>query len=283
MKQARAKYEIIVADDGSEETNEEWLKKYFEKESFRDYKLVLNTENHGTVKNILSGLSEAGGKYIKLIGAGDMLFGTDILMDIYEFMESRELKMCFGLLQGFSRKNGRFRKNYFSYPRDIETYRKKNKKAIARNVIYYSDHISGAAMFFEKETLQNYLDQIKDYVKYEEDLLQVLAVLNDEYFELYDHTCVYYEVGSGVSDKNSPYIKMLNEDVERFYEYVYSAYADNKYVKKRKKLEWSKKTDNIYLRTILRLFKDPYTPVYVSKYFFQILGRKHEKNSKETT
>ena len=275
IKQQGTNFEIIVADDGSQCNNEGWLTDYFNRKKFNRYKLVFSSENKGTVENVINGLQASCGNYVKIIGAGDMLSDSEVLKEVKHYMDCNGLKACFGLIQGFVKKKEKLKKAYFSYPRDIEAYRKRDKQTIARNIIYYTDHVSGAAMFFEKGILAEYINRIKEYVVYQEDLVQVLMVLDGIYFELYDRVCVNYEVGHGLSSPKSEFADLLIKDQKTFYEYVYSAYPSDKNVGDRKKLRWTKRIRNIYFRTILRMCCDPYTVVYLLKYYLQILRRSH--------
>ena len=78
MKQDYRNYEILVADDGSKDNLKEKFIAYFAEQGFDRYQLILNEENHGTVKNILSGLEKASGYYVKRSGQA-IFFITAIL------------------------------------------------------------------------------------------------------------------------------------------------------------------------------------------------------------
>ena len=57
---------------------------------------VRNKQNVGTVKNIYNGLHHATGKYIKLIGARDLLYNKNTLKDVFVFMEKNNVNVVLG-------------------------------------------------------------------------------------------------------------------------------------------------------------------------------------------
>ena len=100
VEQEGVSYEIILADDGSKNDCLQWAQAYLDKGSGVSYK-VSTHENVGTVENINIALAQATGKYVKCIGAGDLLFSKNTLKDIYIFKLSTECTMCFGKIQGY--------------------------------------------------------------------------------------------------------------------------------------------------------------------------------------
>ena len=94
--QENCNFEIIVADDGSKNNYKELIEKYFRKNNFVNYKLVLNTKNCGIVKNLISGLDVASGKYVKQISPGDYLFNQYTLSKVFDFAEKNSANLLFG-------------------------------------------------------------------------------------------------------------------------------------------------------------------------------------------
>ena len=93
-----ADIEIIMADDGSRIHYYAEAKAYLESRGFHNFNMLPVRENVGTVRNIVEALKYCHGKYIKLIGAGDLLFDDTTLKDVFEYMEKNEYNMCFGLI-----------------------------------------------------------------------------------------------------------------------------------------------------------------------------------------
>ena len=149
MKQ---KFQIVIADDGSKENHSAEIETFFKKRDFKDYKIVCNKENVGTVKNLLSGLEFTEGKYVKFLSAGDGFYAADTMSKIYDFMEKTKAPVCFGLLRGYRKKEKRTVENVAYYhPFDIQAYRKNDIDRIQRNLILYSDNVCGAAICYRTD------------------------------------------------------------------------------------------------------------------------------------
>lgn len=275
-----SEYEIIIADDGSRENHFEDLRHYFTMKSFSAYKLVENRENQGTVRNILSGLQIAEGEYTKCFGPGDGFFDRHSLKKYYEFLERTGHDGCFAYMQGyFQEDTGKMVKCFYGFPRDIRAYQLDKDKTITANLVLYSDNICGASMFCRTKYYRDYLNRMKDFVKYEEDIFQVLAAVENNRFYLLQDYAVWYEMGSGISTKKkSPYMRLLEKDMISFYDKLGELHGDNKLVKKRKRLSGLyKRVSNMYIKTILRSFVNPGAIIFVFKYYIQRIWRRHQQ------
>ncbi len=276
-------YEIIVADDGSVNNNKVELEAYFADKDI-SHKLVFNKKNQGTLKNELSALSLAVGKYIKSLGQGDLLFDKDTLKRWVGFIKRNNYPDYFiSLIQGFEIKEGVKKDKYFEHPFDLLAYMNYDTNKIVRNLIYYSDNVSGVAMICKKDFYERYLCDIKGVVTYEEDIFQVKAALDGSYPLIYKDYGVWYENSSGISTNVfSGYRKKLIEDTNNFYNYLYELYPDNIWLKKRKKISWIYVIENIYIRTLLRMVFDPGCIMYLLDHYLQNVGRKKaEKNRRK--
>ena len=276
-------YEIIIADDGSAENNEQIIKKYFKDKEFTNYKLVMNKENQGTVMNLLSGIKVSDGEYIRDFGPGDMFYSKDTLKKLDMFLSKRECSICFGLMRGFKEDNGKVIDAPFYHPFDIQAYRKKRSEdRIIRNLVLYGDNPSGASVCIKRGVFEKYLKEISDYVKYEEDLILPLASLEGERIRLFDRYMILYENGSGVSTgKNSRFAELLRQDVDRFYDELFRRYPDNKYVKKRKKVKPFFKIKNVYIRSLLRTIVNPGAVAYIFISYIERLSKCHKDHNPE--
>lgn len=277
-------FEIIVADDGSKDNLVPEIEAYFKANNFANYKFVSNKENVGTVKNILSALEVAEGKYVRDFGTGDCFFAKDTLRLVYEFLEKSDKEGCFGLMCGFYIDDqGNMQRKEFCHPFDIDVYRdalsgKDVEDRILKNLVLYSDHASGAATCYRREYYIEYLKKIEDYVKYEEDIFQVLAALEGRRMDIFDQYMIWYELGEGVStQKNSRFAELLQKDVDRFYEMIFEKFPEHKYVKQRKRVTKFYKIKNLYLRTIARFFINPSLVVYLFRSFVQRLSGAHKE------
>lgn len=258
LKQSLKEFEIVIADDGSGDFPKQQVQDFFDEKAFLRYRLVLNRENQGTVRNLLSGLAVSEGRYVKFISAGDLLYKEDTLQQIYDFMESKQSLACHGLLQGYCFSQGALKKIEFCHPFDLEAYRRGDKDRITKNLVLYSDNVCGAAITYERNFAIEYMNKIKDEVTYMEDIFQVLAALEGRPVDFLDAYVVWYEVGEGISTKKkSSFEERMRQDVKQFYDKLYQNFSANVYVKKRHRLEWVYRIKNLYLRTLLRFFVNP--------------------------
>lgn len=260
LQQEFEDFEIVISDDGSEENYFQEIEAFLQQNHFSNYKLVANKKNQGTVKNLLSALEHASGTYVRDFGPGDAFYDEHSLQKIYDFMEKKQLQACFGLMRGYRMtEENTMEYGNFYHPFDIEAYRKTgNRNRILKNLILYSDNVSGACTCYSREFYVKYLKKIEKYVTYEEDLFQVLSSLEGSFLQMMDEYIVWYEMDDGVSTKkHSKFEELLRQDVERFHEFLYQEHGDNKYVKKRKRLSKFYRIKNLYLRTLLRIFVNP--------------------------
>lgn len=266
-------YEIVITDDGSGENHFEQVKEFLNQNEFIKYKLVPHEVNQGTVNNLISGLEVVEGKYVKFIGAGDALFGEHTLQKLYDFMESKNASACFGRMQGFKKgKNGEKIEVPFHHPFDLKAYIKEDNRRIRKNLILYSDNVSGAAICYRTDSAITYMKELQPYVKYEEDIFQVLAAAKNDPLMFLDDYIVWYEVGDGVSTQShSKFEELLRQDVDTFYKMLYSKYPNDPFVKKRFQMSKLYRIHNLYLRTLIRFFVNPDAIRYLISSFIQRL------------
>lgn len=281
VKQKIDDFEIVVSDDGSKDNHEQELAEYFKQNDFSNYKLVMNEQNRGTVQNILSGLKACEGEYVKPISSGDCLYAEDTLTRLYDFMKADSLDYCHGLIRGYHRlEDGSIQYIPYSHPFDIEAYRKRDMDKITRNLVLYSDNTCGAGICYEKKFFIHYMNLISEVVKYEEDIFQVVAAVENRKVALFDDYIVWYEIGLGVStNKKSKIYDLLAKDVDGLYRKLYDWHPENKYVKKRYKMLPLYNIKNLYVRTMLRFFVNPDAIRYLFSSYYQRFAKKHEKKN----
>lgn len=281
IKQKIDDFEIVVSDDGSKDNHEQELAEYFKQNDFSNYKLVMNEQNKGTVQNILSGLKACEGEYVKPISSGDCLYAEDTLTRLYDFMKADSLDYCHGLIRGYHRlEDGSIQYIPYSHPFDIEAYRKRDMDKITRNLVLYSDNTCGAGICYEKKFFIHYMNLISEVVKYEEDIFQVVAAVENKKTALFDDYVIWYEIGLGVStNKKSKIYDLLAQDVDGLYRKLYEWHPENKYVKKRYSLLPLYNIKNLYVRTILRFFVNPDSIRYLFSSYYQRCAKKHEKKN----
>ena len=278
LRQSFSDYEIVIADDGSAETLEDKVRAYFKAKSFDRFTLVMNKENQGTVRNIISGLKVAKGRYIRDFGVGDLFADTEVLKRLHVYLAENEYEAVAGLMKGFTITDKGVLARQFNHPFDIQAYRKGRDNRILRNLAIYSDNFSGAALCMQKDYYLEYMERISPIVKYKEDIFQLLAALEGRRVVLWNDYMVLYEMGSGISTGGSGrFAELLAKDTDSFYEYIIENYSDNKYVKKRAKLQKYYKYRNVYIRTVLRFTKNPGLVLYLISHYIQVLRGCYKK------
>lgn len=252
-------FELVIADDGSKENHFTELAAYLDEKGFSKYILVGNEKNQGTVKNLLSGLAQTNGKYVKFISPGDTLYDENTLQQVYEFMEREQCEGCFGLIRGYQwNEAGERQEVGYYHPFDINAYRCGDCKRIIRNLVLYSDNVCGASICYKTDYALEYMQRISPFVLYEEDIFQVLAAVEGRELKLYDDYMIWYEIGTGITtQKKSGFEEKIRQDVERFYLELYRIHGTHPDVKKRYRLMKFYKIQNLYLRTFLRFFVNP--------------------------
>lgn len=253
-------FEIIISDDGSDVFPINEVNSYFEEHHFTNYQLILNKNNQGTVKNCLSGLSAAKSNYVKLIGAGDLLYNKNSLNLMYNHLNNTGSEIAFGLMKSFYvDENGEyvFLKELFA-PRFLIPYISENYKEIRTQILFCRDYISGASMFGQKDVFIDYLNQLKDKVIYVEDLLQVLVVLNNKPLVFLNEPLVYYEVNSGISTSGEQAANnRMQKDNDAFWQYVKSVTNDRKVIRYINNYVILKRINSRLIRNVFRLFFMP--------------------------
>ena len=124
------------------------------------------------------------------------------------------------------------------------------------------------------------MNLISEVVKYEEDIFQVVAAVENKKTALFDDYVIWYEIGLGVStNKKSKIYDLLAKDVDGLYRKLYEWHPENKYVKKRYSLLPLYNIKNLYVRTILRFFVNPDSIRYLFSSYNQRFAKKHEKKN----
>ena len=95
LNQDGCSFEVIIADDGSVDNHKDFICNYFKRFNFQDYKLCLNKDNKGTVKNIFKAIKLADGKYIKPISPGDCLYCETTLKNLIAFANQNAADIVF--------------------------------------------------------------------------------------------------------------------------------------------------------------------------------------------
>ncbi|MGV5001026.1 glycosyltransferase [Shewanella xiamenensis] len=220
--------EIIISDDSSVEDNYHHINNFFDAIGYEGFIFNRNAENLGTVKNLLSASKMATGKYIKAIGAGDLLFDSETLGHVYQAMERDSSKISFGKMMAYKTGNDFSTEPHFHAPRNISPYLKKDHDKIKKNIFIGSDWISGATMFFDRLYLLSQLERMHPYVTYCEDLIQCLAALDGVEINFINEYVIWYELGAGISTSHNHKLNnRLANDHRQFFNYLHEKYSSD--------------------------------------------------------
>lgn len=264
VEQKNIDFEIVICDDGSEQNFENEIQEYFENNSFEKYKLVMNPNNQGTVKNVISAFKVARGKYVKNISPGDYFYDDFVMSKFDDVIKKSDADIFFGNAVFFYDKvkeNGM--KERFLYPEkhnpiDFAPYIRNNGKQIRFNYLVRHDYILGASFVTKRELQLEYLLKIENYVKYAEDCSFVWMVAAGCKVKYIDIPFIWYEYGTGISTQRSDkWEKILYEDNRNAYKQMYAKRDIKKWVFD---VAYSK---NIFWKCILRLFVYCITKFYV--------------------
>lgn len=213
LDQKKVDFEIIISDDGSQKVFCSECIEFMEKRGFKDYKFICHSENQGTVKNFRDAVNYAEGDYIKDFGPGDCFSSEESL-----YLWLKDI-VCKGSKISFC-DSVYYKKNHLEYesvievahPQKPEIYLK-SKALQKKYYLLYNDIFLGAALLVERKTLKEYISRIADKVKYAEDNVYRIMVLDGIECSYFSNSVIYYEWGDGISTQNNPeFKKMLKND-----------------------------------------------------------------------
>lgn len=251
-------FEIVIADDGSEIQCFDKAEQYFKKSGFKNYILVSQQTNVGTVKNFYHGICNAKGEYIYGISPGDMLYDDSVLRRLYEYMKTKDAKVCFGNVVYYTNEDNNIQilENKLNAPIRPWYFSEKYPLKKVKEEFLLDNHILGAAFFRETETAKKYIGEMIGVSKYTEDNTTTAFLLADG-IRVYhfDEFVVWYEYGSGVSTSNNKKWEMLLErDFDQSYELMSKKYPNDTFIQDITKLHVIK---NRYVKYVYALFICP--------------------------
>lgn len=217
MLQEGVSFEIVIADDGSRNNLADEITSYLENFGFKDYQLVLNPENHGTVINVISGVEKSKGKYIKLISPGDYLYDTDSLKRFSDYADKNDAPLVFGDMLVFdSSKEGFSVLKNAACPYDTDCYKAESydPDTIKRNYLIVDDHFHGVSTLVRRSEFLKYLKMLEGKAIYCEDLTYRLMAYDDVKMIYCPYAMAMYGYGQGISTAgNSKWAERMLNDV----------------------------------------------------------------------
>ena len=234
INQENVSFELIIADDGSIESNKDLIEAYAKKRQVANFHFVANPINQGTVKNCLSGLAVASGKYVYLISPGDYLFDKDTLSEFYTYAHNHNADICFGNTQCYKEQGGSFELVNDRLPRFPRIYNWKfSNYLIGRIGLVYGQRIFGPAYLRKTEVIVEYLEKIKGQIIYMEDTpTTLLYLLDGNHLTYFDRYVVWYEHEAGITSSDGGGMNpRIAKDNQSFEEMLKNDYANNRIVR----------------------------------------------------
>ena len=209
-------FEVIVADDGSGDFDQSQYAALFSRLSINKHSFVINPINQGTVKNVISGVNKAVGKYVYTLGPGDLLYDERTLRDFVDFCEANNCKVCFGHSIYYAKTDAGFVAfPEFHYPRDIRPYEEGDSKRQQKNFLLYWDLINATSYFFKTEFYLSTILRVDGVSKFAEDASFFLMVADGDLPLYFDRNLTWYEYGSGIStnpEQMEKWGRLMKED-----------------------------------------------------------------------
>ncbi len=201
VRQKDIKMEILIADDGSTEFPRLEIENFFLKKNFKNYQIIENVKNQGTVKNMIGAVRKCQGNWILSFGPGDCIIGDDCIRRWIDYTENRQVEISFSDILAYSRdENGQ------PYPVSVKCAPQMPNKIdnddyekVMYQYLINGDLICGVALLTKTDIYLKYLEKIENIVIYAEDHLFRLMVLERNRIVYFPKQTILYEYGEGVS------------------------------------------------------------------------------------
>lgn len=218
VRQKDINYEIIVSDDGSQQDYRKEIEAFLTDSGITEYVYNKNEQNVGTVKNYLSGLYKAKGRYVFGISPGDMFFDDATLKDMVAFCDEKQVGICFGNAVYYHAEEGC--PKVFSgvnTPKRPRFYDEKTSFSVMKRMFFNGENILGVTYLKDRECALECFERISKHAMYLEDKCSTAVALVKGYRVVhYDRNIVWYEKGTGISTSgNGEWAKKLSNDYNR--------------------------------------------------------------------
>ena len=201
MLQEGVRMEIIVADDGSGENHGEEIRALFAGQGYTDYKLVMNPVNRGTIRNLISGLEQAEGEYVKVLAPGDFLAGGGVLAGWLRDMREKGCEWSFAEAANYRREAGRDRiVSETAQPVYVRPYLEGDRQKARWNYVVLDDAAPGCCMIGKTALELRYARELAEAGnRYAEDHMFRVMMFDGICGSYYPRVAVFYEYGTGIS------------------------------------------------------------------------------------
>lgn len=215
VAQKNVNVQIVIGDDGSKTKNFDQIRQHFVDCNFSDYKIVENSVNQGTVKNLLSAVEVSDGEYVKAIGPGDLLYSENTLREWIDDMKRKKTKVGFGYTANYREYDDSITSaSARAFPQDTSVYEgEKNARLLKEHYLIFEDICTGVATIADSQLMLYYLNKIAGKVKFAEDNIFRLMIFDDIKVSFYHENVILYEYGDGIStSNNSVWLQRIQDD-----------------------------------------------------------------------
>lgn len=271
LKQKDVALEIIIADDGSKNNNQDQIEGFFKLNNFFDYYINPSAYNRGTVINISDALKFVHGKYTKTIAPGDLLFYERTLRDWIDYMEHQKLCVSFGDAVFYSIDSGKivFHKTK-GCPCNKKIYLKDNPKKVFIDYLLVNDTILGASLLMKTNTITQYIQLIRGRIIYAEDYIIRIMIFNQIKVGFFPYEVIWYEYGTGISTSNNTRWKsILHRDYEMSDEIIRQE-GNNRSLQGKKYMLYLKINNSLFRKIVKVLLFPQFLPMRYKMKFINL-------------
>ena len=155
-------------------------------------------------------------------------------------------------------------------PQEVKSFN--SIRRLERNYILYSDIGNGATTFYKKSVFLKYLSEANDIIKYSEDQLLKVMIIDKMKICYLNKTTLFYEYGNGVSKNGLRLMERDSENIIKLFKkrantfrrrmILFSLYNKGRYLERKtnlRKIFWYLSTPGLVFYTI----KCKFWPVYL--------------------
>ena len=255
IHQNNTKINIIITDDGSDSFDVEAILILFKENNFSNYKIITHEKNQGTVSNCYDGIIETNAKYVKFIGPGDIIYGTDTIRKWIDTIEKSEKKWSFCEAVFYDAVTKKV-VNVPAHPQKIDCYLSGNDRECMWHYLALDDYPIGATILFVRDAYLPFISMMVGKVKYTEDNIFRLLMYNDILPLYYNEIGMLYEYGSGISTvREKKWNERLQIDKQAIDAQIVMCDVTDKFHEDISKVIGRKYETNRLLRLIYKLFE----------------------------
>lgn len=222
LSQTYESIEYLICDDGSEHFPEKEIRDYIQEKrpnNLTSFKILLSSENQGTVKNLNRAYKQANGEFIVNLSCGDVFYSQYVLSKISERFLKTNAKVI--VTTRVLYKDDFRPVAFLPHIREQTTLQKLDtpgKQYQAFITMMYCDMASGSAMSFRAETIKAYGYFNEEYCLWEDGPFLSRYLINNKLEFAYDIISIWYEEGGMSTMGRAGRPLALEKDILRFEE-----------------------------------------------------------------